>query len=336
MRAAILTKANQRLSIVKDYPIPKPGPNQILVKNTACGVCRTDIHVYEGDLKAPKLPLILGHEIIGRVVELGSNKDVTGRFKVGERVGTGWLAAVDGTCSFCRHEQENLCENPLFRGYTVDGGFAEYTCVDADFAEPVPPQFSDIHAAPLMCAGLIGYRTYKKSDITHIPNQIVGIYGFGAAAHICAQIAPLFKHKVFAFTRPGDISAQKFALGLGCEYAGDSDKPSPLVLDTALIFASDGNLVVHALQNVRKGATVVCGGIHMTDIPSFPYASLWGERTIKSVANLTKKDAKEFLELASQLKSLETTVTCFPLEDAQLAIDSLMTGKLNGAAVLTM
>ena len=333
MRAAVLTAANQPLKYVSNYPIPKPLPNQILVKVSACGVCRTDLHVYDGDLTSPKLPLILGHEIVGRVVTSGAESK---KFKAGDRIGTGWLAHVDGSCRYCKRNQENLCDHAVFTGYTRDGGFAEYCVVDEEFAEALPPSFDDVHAAPLMCAGLIGFRTYKMTDLLSVPDQAIGIYGFGAAAHICAQLAPVFKHRVFAFTRPGDTSAQEFARSLGCEYAGDSSKRSPEPLDAALIFAAVGDLVVNALENVRKGGIVVCGGIHMSDIPSFPYASLWGERTIKSVANLKKDDLKDFLNAAALAPHLTTAVTPFPLEQAQDAIEALKAGKVNGAAVITM
>lgn len=321
----VLEQAGHRL-VARDVPTPKPGRQQILLDVLACAVCRTDLHVCDGDLTQPKLPLIPGHEIVGRVVGMGA--DVRG-FQIGQRVGVPWLGSTCGQCDYCQHEQENLCDSARFTGYQIDGGYAEQTCADARFCFPLPNQYSDADVAPLLCAGLIGYRSYRMAD--H-PRRL-GIYGFGAAAHIVTQVARAQSCDVFAFTSPGDVTAQEFARSMGAVWAGESGQLPPEELDAAIIFAPVGPLVPNALRAVRKGGTVVCGGIHMSDIPSFPYAILWGERVVRSVANLTRRDAREFLELAPQIP-VKTHTEEFKLSEANTALDRLRSGTLTGAAVL--
>lgn len=313
----------------REVPVPRPGPGQVLLRVRACGVCRTDLHILDGELNEPKLPLIPGHQIVGQVVELGAGAD---RFGLGERVGVPWLGNTDGTCRYCRRGQENLCDHARFTGYTLDGGFAGYTVADQRFCFPLPEGFSDVEAAPLLCAGLIGYRTYRLAG-----EQVekLGIYGFGAAAHIIAQVAVHQGKQVYAFTSPGDRAAQAFALRLGAAWAGDSTQPPPEELDAALIFAPVGALIPAALKAVSKGGTVVCGGIHMSDIPEFPYRLLWEERVLRSVANLTRQDGEEFLRLAPQV-AVRTEVEAFPLEQANHALERLRRGQLQGAAVLVV
>jgi propanol-preferring alcohol dehydrogenase len=306
--------------------VPKPAFGQLLVKVSACGVCRTDLHVVDGELPKPKLPLVPGHEIVGRVAALGEG--VTG-FKAGERVGIPWLGWTCGQCLFCCSQRENLCDAARFTGYTIDGGYAEYTVADARFCFRIPDGYSDAEAAPLLCAGLIGYRSLTKAGDAHR----LGLYGFGAAAHIVAQIARHQGREVFAFTRPGDAAAQEFAKSLGAVWAGDSASPPPEPLDAAIIFAPAGQLVPQALRAVTKGGTVVCGGIHMSDIPSFPYSILWEERSVCSVANLTRRDGEEFLALAPRVP-VRTEIEKFPLVEANEALLRLRTGRLRGAAVL--
>ena len=312
-----------------ELPVPEPGPGQVLVRVRACGVCHTDLHILDGELAEPKLPLVPGHQIVGTVTACGPGAT---RYGPGMRIGIPWLGAADGTCPACQRGQENLCDHPTFTGYQVDGGFAEYAVADERFCFPIPEGFSDPEAAPLLCAGLIGYRTYRMAgeDVHNL-----GIYGFGAAAHIVAQLARYEGKNVFAFTRPGDHSAQEYALQKGAVWAGDSDQPAPEPLDAALIFAPVGSLVVKALQAVRKGGTVVCGGIHMSDIPSFPYALLWEERVLRSVANLTRRDGEEFLALAGRVP-IHTDVTVYPLARANEALQALRQGELTGAAVLSI
>ena len=305
---------------------PKPAAGEVLVEVAACGVCRTDLHVADGDLANPKLPLILGHEIVGRVAGLGAG--VTG-FTLGERVGIPWLGHTCGVCPYCLAGAENLCDAPGFTGYTRDGGYAQFAVADASYCFPLPGGLPDPEAAPLLCAGLIGYRSLVKAGDA----RRLGIYGFGAAAHIVAQVARSQGREVYAFTRPGDAAAQEFARRLGAVWAGGSDERSPTELDAAIIFASVGALVPKALRSVRKGGIVVCGGIHMSDIPAFPYATLWGERSVVSVANLTRRDAREFLALAPQVP-VRTEVEVFPMAEANEALSRLRDGKLTGAAVL--
>ncbi len=325
MRAMLLDQPRTELKLL-DLPIPEPGPGEIVVRVAACGVCRTDLHVVDGELPDPKLPIIPGHEIVGYVTKLGPG--VTA-FKTGDRVGIPWLGRTCGTCRYCLAGRENLCERPGFTGYTIDGGYAEYAAARADYCFPLPSEYEDAAAAPLLCAGLIGYRSLKLGG----PGGELGIFGFGAAAHIIAQVARFEGRRVYAFTRPGDAAAQEFARSLGAEWAGGSDEAPPCPLDVAIIFAPFGALVPAALKGMARGGTVVCGGIHMSDIPSFPYELLWHERVVRSVANLERDDAKEFLELAPKVP-VETSIETFPLEAANEALARLREGRLTGAAVL--
>ena len=327
MRAMIFQAPRQPLQLV-DLPTPKPNSTQVLVKVAACAVCRTDLHVVDGELPNPKLPLIPGHEIVGIIAEKGKSVE---RFKIGDQVGIPWLGWTCGECEFCRSGRENLCDRARFTGYTSDGGYAEFTVADERFCFAIPPNYSDAEAAPLLCAGLIGYRSLAKTGNA----KRLGIYGFGAAAHIVAQIARFQGREIFAFTRRGDSEAQAFAKSLGAIWAGDSETLPPTPLDAAIIFAPVGPLVPLALRAVAKGGTVVCGGIHMGDIPSFPYDLLWQERTLCSVANLTRHDGEEFFKLAPKVP-VRTTVQTFPLAGANEALERLRTGKLQGAAVLML
>lgn len=326
MRGMILEepKAELRLEKVRR---PHVLPNEVLVKVLACGVCRTDLHVHDGELSHPKLPLILGHQIVGTVDELGEEVD---GLVVGERVGVPWLGWTCGTCHFCMSGRENLCEQAKFTGYDRDGGFAEYVAADARFALPLPGSFTNEQAAPLLCAGLIGHRALAATGDA----ERIGLYGFGAAAHIVAQVARYGGRRMFAFTRPGDRSAQAFAMSLGCVWAGDSNSDPPEKLDAAIIFAPVGELVPRALRAIDRGGTVVCAGIHMSDIPSFPYRLLWEERTIRSVANLTRRDAVEFMAVAER-SPIATSVTCYRLDEVNRALGDLRAGRLEGAAVVT-
>jgi alcohol dehydrogenase, propanol-preferring len=305
---------------------PKSGPGQLLIRVHACAVCRTDLHIVDGELTPAKLPLIPGHEIVGTVVKL--NEGVT-RFKIGDRIGVPWLGWTCGECPYCKNGQENLCDDAKFTGYTLDGGYAEYAVADQRFCFPIPDSYGDAEAAPLLCAGLIGYRSLVKAG----NGKRLGIYGFGAAAHIVAQVAKYQRREIYAFTRPGDDEAKDFAMNLGAAWAGGSNESPPVKLDAAIIFAPAGELVPQALKAVGKGGTVVCGGIHMSDIPSFPYSILWQERSICSVANLTRRDAEEFMALAPKVP-VRTQVESFRLEDANEALLRLKVGKIQGAAVL--
>lgn len=325
MRAMVLRAPGQPL-VAEIRPRPAPGPGQVLIRVTACAVCRTDLHIVDGELTEAKLPIIPGHEIVGHVVEHGG--DVTSP-PVGSRVGVPWLGWTCGQCRYCRDGQENLCPKARFTGYQIDGGYAEYTVADARYCFPVADHYSDAAATPLLCAGLIGHRTMSMAGDA----QRLGIYGFGAAAHIVAQVARSQGREVYAFTRAGDDEAQQFARRLGAVWAGASDELPPEPLDAALIFAPVGALVPAALRAVRPGGTVVCGGIHMSDIPSFSYDILWRERTVKSVANLTRRDGIEFLQLAPAVPVHCETET-FPLDQANEALNRLRTGALQGAAVL--
>jgi propanol-preferring alcohol dehydrogenase len=325
MRAMILRRPQAPLAEA-ELGAPEPGPGQVLIKVHACAVCRTDLHVVDGELTEPKLPLVPGHEIVGRVVAKGAGVE---RYAVGDRVGVPWLGWTCGTCAFCQTGRENLCDRARFTGYQIDGGYAELTLADARYCFPIPDAYSDGEAAPLLCAGLIGYRTLRMAGD---PARL-GIYGFGAAAHIVAQMARYEGRRVFAFTRPGDTAAQDFARDLGAEWAGDSGTAPPEKLDAALIFAPVGSLVPDALRATAKGGTVVCGGIHMSDIPSFPYRILWEERVIRSVANLTRRDAEEFLALAPKA-GIRTEIETLPLGQANTALDRLRAGKARGAFVL--
>lgn len=325
MRAALLTHVGEPLAMA-ELPMPHPGPRQVLIRVGACAVCRTDLHVVDGELPDPKLPLVPGHEIVGTVVEKGPEAE---RFAIGERVGVPWLGWTCGVCEYCRSGRENLCERARFTGYQLDGGYAELTVADERYCFVIPERYGDVEAAPLLCAGLIGYRTLRLAGEA----ERLGIYGFGAAAHIVAQVARHQGRRLFAFTRPGDVRAQQFARSLGAEWAGDSTSPPPAPLDAALIFAPVGALVPLALAATGKGGTVVCGGIHMSDIPSFPYRLLWEERVVRSVANLTRQDAEEFLALAP-VAGVRTETRAYPLAEANRALADLRGGALQGAAVL--
>jgi len=311
-----------------DLPLPSPGPQQVLVRVRACGVCRTDLHVVDGELTRPKLPLVPGHEIVGTVASTGTQVE---RFQAGDRVGVPWLGWTCGVCRYCLAARENLCDRACFTGYTLDGGYAEYTLADQRFCFGIPAGYSDAEAAPLLCAGLIGYRSLVMAGDA----RRLGIYGFGAAAHIVAQVARHQGRAVHAFTRPDDAAAQTFARQLGAVWAGGSDQLPPEPLDAAILYAPVGALVPAALRAVAKGGTVVCAGIHMSDIPSFPYDILWGERTVRSVANLTRRDGEEFLALAPQVP-VRTEVQEYPLEQANEALADLRSGRVRGAAVLCM
>jgi len=325
MRAMLLEVPGEPLRL-RDRPPPKPGPGEVLIRVRACGVCRTDLHILDGELAEPRLPLIPGHEIVGTVAGLGPGVKA---FDIGHRVGVPWLGWTCGTCEFCASGRENLCDNPRFTGYQVDGGYAEYAVADARYCFPIPSGFDDVAAAPLLCAGLIGYRTLRLAGEA----ERVGIYGFGAAAHIVAQVILHQARRLCAFTRPGDRAAQDFARSLGAEWAGGSDETPPQPLDAALIFAPVGGLVPAALAATTKGGTIVCGGIHMSDIPAFPYRLLWEERIVRSVANLTRRDGEELLALASEIP-LKTHTEVFPLEQANEALQRLRAGGIEGAAVL--
>ena len=325
MRAMVLKAPRQPLEL-EIREIPRPKPAELLLKVRACGVCRTDLHVVDGDLRPCRATIVPGHEIIGEVAGLG---DGVAGFKAGQRVGVGWLGHTCGHCPFCTHDEENLCDYAEFTGYQRDGGFADYVVADAAFSFPIPDSYGDSEAAPLLCAGLIGYRSLKMAG----PGKRLGIYGFGAAAHIVAQVALWEGRSVYAFTRPGDAAAQQFARSLGCCWASDSNERPRDDLDAAIIFAPVGGLVPAALKAIRKGGVVVCGGIYMSDIPSFPYSILWGERVVRSVANLTRQDAAEFLALAPQVP-VKSTVQIFPLTEANEALSQLRDGKLTGAGVL--
>ena len=325
MRAMILERPGLGLEM-RAGPVPQPGNGEILVEVKACGVCRTDLHVVDGELPNPKLPIVPGHEIVGRVAAIGAG--VVG-FAPGERIGIPWLGHTCGVCPYCRSGRENLCDAPLFTGYTRDGGYATHTIVDANYCFPLPEGTDDVATAPLLCAGLIGWRSYRMAG----EGAALGLYGFGAAAHILAQVAAWQGRRIYAFTRPDDAAAQGFARSLGAVWAGGSDDLPPEPLDAAIIFAPVGPLVVSALKAVKKGGRVVCGGIHMSDIPAFPYRLLWEERQVVSVANLTRADAHEFLAIAPRA-GIKTEITRYPLEAANAALADLRSGALQGAAVL--
>ena len=321
---------------LRDVAKPEPASGQLLVRVSTCAVCRTDLHIVDGELSNPKLPLILGHQIVGRVEEVGrdipSSFDIrASSFAVGDRIGIPWLGWTDGECRYCRSNRENLCDRARFTGYTIDGGYAEFVTADARYCFHLTDQYNDVDLAPFLCAGLLGYRSYRKTGDA----RRLGIYGFGAAAHLIAQVAVHEKRELYAFTRPGDEAGQVAARKLGAIWAGGSDELPPEILDAAIIYAPVGALVPAALRALAKGGIVVCGGIHMSDIPSFPYVDLWGERTICSVANLTRHDAEEFLEIAPRVPVRSQTET-FRLEEANTALDKLRSGKLNGAAVLAI
>ncbi|WP_437487899.1 zinc-dependent alcohol dehydrogenase family protein [Sorangium sp. So ce1014] len=328
MRALVL-KATKSPLVLEDRPAPRPGPGEVLLRVRACAVCRTDLHVVDGELPEARLPLVPGHQIVGEVIEEVPSPGEAPRFAPGARVGVPWLGWTCGACAHCRAGRENLCDRARFTGYQIDGGYAELAVANARFCFPVPTGLQDLAAAPLLCAGLIGYRTLRMAADA----ERIGIYGFGAAAHLVAQVARFEGRRIFGFVRPGDDAARAFALAMGAEWAGSSADAPPEELDAALIFAPAGELVPAALRAVRKGGTVVCGGIHMSDIPSFPYSILWGERVLRSVANLTRKDGEEFLALAPRVP-LRTEVNVYPLEAANEALDDLRNGRFSGAAVL--
>lgn len=324
MRAMQLHRAGDPLRMV-EVPVPETQDADLLIEVAACGVCRTDLHILDGDIHG-KLPIIPGHEIVARVVAMGPGVE---GFSLGDRVGVPWLGGTDGTCFYCTHDMENLCDRPTFTGFTRDGGYATHVVADSRYCLHIPEAFGDVDAAPLLCAGLIGYRALKLAGA----GEGIGFYGFGASAHILAQVAVWQGRKVFAFTRDGDPAGQKFARSLGCIWAGGSSDAPPEELDAAIIFAAVGPLVPIALRHIRKGGTVVCAGIHMSDIPAFPYEILWGERSVRSVANLTRADGREFMEIAARV-GVKTHTTSFPLASANEALEALRSGTLEGAAVL--
>jgi len=325
MHAMVLERLRAPL-MMRERPVPRPGPGEVLVEVKACGVCRTDLHVVDGELPDPKLPIVPGHEIVGRVAAIGEG--VSG-FALGARVGIPWLGFTCGVCPYCRSGRENLCDRPLFTGYTRDGGYATHAVADAPYCSALPEGVEDAAIAPWLCAGLIGWRSYRMAG----EGERLGIFGFGAAAHLLAQVAVWQKRKIYAFTRAGDTAAQHFARNLGATWAGGSDETPPEPLDAAIIFAPVGALVPAALKAVRKGGRVVCGGIHMSDIPQFPYRILWEERQIASVANLTREAAREFLGIAPRA-GLRSEITRYPLANANEALSDLREGRLQGAAVL--
>lgn len=335
MRAMLLDAPGRPLRLA-DVPKPTPGPGQVLVKVHACGVCRTDLHILDGELTQPKLPLIMGHQIVGVVESVGEvvaeprSMEISG-LATGDLVGVPWLGWTCGHCRYCLSGRENLCDQARFTGYDLDGGYAEYAVVDHRFAFPIPEGYPVTQAAPLLCAGLIGYRSLAMTGGA----ERLGVYGYGSAAHIVTQVARYQGKRVFAFTRPGDHAKQQFARDMGAEWAGDTEHMPPEELDAAIIFAPAGELVPLALQAVAKGGAVVCGGIHMSDIPSFPYETLWGERVVRSVANLTRQDGQEFLTLAPEIP-VHTEVEVFTLEEADEALERLRTGRIRGAAVLAV
>jgi alcohol dehydrogenase, propanol-preferring len=326
MKAMVLEQQRESLCL-SDLPLPEPGPGQLRVRVVACGVCRTDLHIVDGDLTEPKLPLVPGHQIVGTVDALGEGTD---RFRVGDRVGIPWLGWTDGECRYCLSGRENLCDNARFTGYDIDGGYAEAAVADQRFCFPIPEDYPDLQAAPLLCAGLIGFRALRLCG-EHA--ERIGFYGFGASAHILCQVAVHQGRRVFAFTRPGDGEGQDFARSLGAEWAGGTDEEPPEPFDAAIIFAPVGELMPAALRASAKGATIVSAGIHMSDIPAFPYDNLWEERTMRSTANLTRRDGEEFLQLAPRVP-VRTQVRVYPLQEANAALDDLRAGRLEGAAVL--
>lgn len=325
MKAMVLHTVGEPLEL-RDLPVPEPSDHQLLLNVQTCGICRTDLHIVDGELENPNLPLVLGHQIVGTVEKVGAS--VTD-FEPGDKVGVPWLGYTCGECEFCRSGQENLCDNAQFTGYNINGGFAEYTVADAHFCFPIPEEYPALQAAPLLCAGLIGYRSLRKSGDA----QTLGFYGFGSAAHIITQVALHQGKEVYAFTRPGDEKGQEFARSVGVTWAGGSETLPPKKLDAAIIFAPVGPLVPQALKAVKKGGQVVCAGIHMSDIPSFPYKDLWEERSIESVANLTRQDGIDFMQIAPEVP-VKSSVTTYPLEQANRALNDLRDGNFEGSAVL--
>lgn len=327
MKAMVLHTVGEPLEL-RDLPVPRPAGNQLLLKVQSCGVCRTDLHIVDAELEHPDLPLVLGHQIVGTVEEIGEK--VTD-FQTGDKVGVPWLGYTCGECEFCRAGKENLCDNARFTGYNIDGGFAEYTVADAGFCFPIPDSYPAPQAAPLLCAGLIGYRSLRKAGNA----QTLGFYGFGSAAHILTQVALYQQRQVYAFTRPGDTDGQEFARSLGATWVGGSETLPPRKLDAAIIFAPVGKLVPQALKAVKKGGNVICAGIHMSDIPSFPYSDLWEERSVESVANLSRKDGIEFMKLAPEIP-VKSQVTTYKLSEANKALNDLRDGNFEGSAVLNI
>jgi propanol-preferring alcohol dehydrogenase len=327
MRAMVLKKLNKPL-VLEEIPKPSIQDDGLLIKVKACAVCRTDLHILDGELPYPKLPLVLGHEIVGTIEAVGKNVK---NYKIGDRVGIPWLGSSCGQCPFCKEVQENLCDDAHFTGYQLNGGFAEYAACRAAYAVPLPSTPSDEHIAPLLCAGVIGYRAYRKAS----PKKTLGLYGFGASAHIIAQLAKFEEKEVYAFTRKGDTKTQMFAKELGAVWTSDSQSMPPVPLDAAIIFAPAGELVPLSLKALKKGGRCICAGIHMSNIPSFPYKDLWGEKRIESVANLTRQDAQEFFALASRFP-IQTRTTPYPLEKTNQALDDLKMGRLEGAAVVLL
>lgn len=325
MRAMVLEKVGHPL-ILKDIPCPTPKPFEVLIKVKACGVCRTDLHIVDGELPCPKLPLILGHQVVGIIDKLGAN---VSKHRIGDRIGIPWLGGSCHTCEFCISDRENLCDKAVYTGYLRDGGYADYCTAHEDFVIKVPQDYDDLHMAPLLCAGLIGYRAFRLAG----PTKTIGFYGFGSAAHLLIQVANALGREVYVFTRPGDEKTQAFARSLGAKWAGGSDQLPPIALDAALIFAPVGALYPQALKAIKKGGKVVSAGIHMSDIPSFPYALLWEERSISSVANLTRQDGIDYMQLVKKFH-LEITVTPFLLEDANQALLAIRNGTIEGSAVL--
>jgi alcohol dehydrogenase, propanol-preferring len=323
----VLEQPHSRL-LLKEVSVPAPGPGQVLLKVHACGICRTDLHLVDGELPEPKLPIVPGHQIVGVVMEAGAGVE---RPRVGDRIGVPWLGWTCGECVYCRTGRENLCDRARFTGYQIDGGYADYTTADSRFCFPIPEGYPDLQAAPLLCAGLIGYRCLQMAG----EGRRLGIYGFGSAGHILIQVARHRGQRVYAFTRPGDEGAQSFASEMGADWVGPSDALPPEPLDAAIIFAPVGELVPAALRAVAKGGTVVCGGIHMSDIPSFPYSILWGERVLRSVANLTRADGEEFLRLAPTIP-IRSQVRVYPLEQTNEALDDLREGRLRGTGVVSL
>lgn len=325
MRAMVLEKFGHPL-VLKDFPIPEPAESEVLIKIHTCGICRTDLHVVDGELPHPKLPLIPGHQIVGVIAQLGEN--VT-KYRKNERVGVTWLGRWCGYCEYCLSGKENLCDSALFTGYTINGGYAEYCIAHEDYVLKVPQTYDDIHSAPLLCAGVIGYRAFQLAQ----PNRSIGFYGFGSSAHLLVQVANGLNHDVYVFTRPGDKKTQEFARSLGAKWAGGSDESPPIPLDAAILFAPVGDLYPQALKVVKKGGKVISAGIHMSDIPSFPYALLWGERSMSSVANVTRKDGLDYMDLLKNMP-IKVSVTTFPLEEANQALEAVRNGSLEGSAVL--
>lgn len=327
MKAMVLQSPSKLLQLM-ELPIPEPSASQVLIKVLACGVCRTDLHIVDGELKKPQSSLIPGHQVVGKIIKIG--KEVR-NFKLGDRVGVSWLGSTCETCKFCTHNQENLCAQAAYTGYTINGGFAEYCVANAAYCFAIPESYSDTQVAPLLCAGLVGYRAYRK--ISHMSK--IGIYGFGSAGHILIQVAKFQNKHTYVFTKPNDAAAQELALQLGADWAGSSTDDPPELLDAAIIFAPVGELIPRALAVIDKGGIVVCGGIHMSEIPAFSYDLLWGERTVCSIANLTRQDGVEFLELAPKIP-IQTAVTTYKLEQANQALADLRAGKFVGSAVICL